>query len=149
MFTYYISIGSNINPEIHIPECIKRLRHEFKQLDISAIYETPPFGPAGDANFWNLACRIKTELTDQEIREKMHAIETDFGRKHNSQDKFAPRTLDLDVLPKEGYQKQAFVMVPLAEIDSDAIDSLSRKTFGELAALLEEDAKKFKKIQTI
>ena len=147
MFNYYISIGSNIRPEIHIPECINRLRREFKQLNISSVYETPPFGPAGDVNFWNLACCVKSELSEKEIREKMHTIETDFGREHRTQNKFAPRILDLDVLPKEGYQKQAFVMIPLAEINSRATDPLSGKTFGELAALLEEDARSFKKIK--
>lgn len=146
MPTYRISIGSNVSPEKNIPECLRRLKNEFPVIRFSSIYETPPFGPAGDINFWNLACAIETDLTHDELRQRMTIIEKEFGRKHDLEDKFAPRTMDLDILPKPGYQEQAFVIIPIAEIDPDGIDALSKRSFKDIAEDLEEDAKAFKRI---
>lgn len=146
MNTFYVSIGSNVDPEKNVPACIERLRGLFKDIRISPVYETPPFGPAGNVNFWNAACRIRTALDETQMRSEMQKLETVFGRRHDENDKFAPRTLDLDILPKEGYQKQAFVIVPLADIDPEGHDPQTQKTFMELARGLHYDAAKFRKI---
>lgn len=146
MNTFYVSVGSNVDPEKNVPACITHLRRQFKDIRISPVYETPPFGPAGNVNFWNAACRIDTVLSEAQMRGEMQKIESTFGRRHDENDKFAPRTLDLDILPKEGYQKQAFVIVPLADIDPEGRDPQTQKSFAELARELHYDAAKFRKV---
>ena len=145
MNTFYLSIGSNVEPEKYIPAGIAALKKRFPQIKISTVYETDPVGPAGPHKFWNLAAQIKTDLNREEIFGALREIETALGRTR-SQNKFAPRTLDLDLLPQAEYQEQAFIMIPLAEIAAEEKDAETGKTFGEIGNLLRKQAAEFKKV---
>lgn len=116
MTTYYLSIGSNIHPEIHIPRCLETLRKELAVKKISTAYETDPVGPAGNEKFWNLAASVEFSGQPKELTQKIRLIEEMLGRKRDPKNKFAPRTIDIDILPQPDFQNQAFIIVPLAEI---------------------------------
>lgn len=133
MTPYYLSLGSNIEPEKHIPACLDLLKEKFAVRKISTIYETAPVGPAGTQNFWNLAVKIESDLTPEEITQTLRKIEESLGRRRNPQNRFAPRTIDIDLLPFPDYEKQAFVMIPLAQIEPEGTDRKSQKTFAEIA----------------
>ena len=145
MSRIFLSIGSNIEPQKNIPACFKALRKEFYLKKISSVYETVPEGPAGNQNFWNAAAEIETELDLESLTKKLRRIEDQLGRKRDSQNKFAPRTIDLDILPQEDYQKRAFIMIPLAEIAPEERDLETGKSFRELAENLKKHTV-FKKI---
>ena len=132
----FLSIGSNVAPSRNIPECLKLLRENFTVLKISPAYETDPVGPAGEKKFWNLAASLDCGLEKKELVEKLREIEASLGRRREAGNKFAPREIDIDILPQPGYQDHAFIMIPLAEIAPQAQDAETGKTFQELAAAL-------------
>ncbi len=66
MPTGYISIGSNIDKESHIPSSLKALEKALGKLVLSSIYETEPVGFVGDS-FYNLIARFESDLSAKEI----------------------------------------------------------------------------------
>ena len=136
MQRFFISIGSNIRPEENIPQGLKQLQKCFSIEKTSSIYETTPVGTDSESNFWNLAVSILTSLPKAKIEEQLREIEKKIGRKRDPHDKFAPRTIDLDLLPQPNYQKLGFIIIPLAEIEPEYQDPETGKTFSELAACI-------------
>ena len=145
MRDYYLSIGSNIHPAEHIPACMNRLREIFPSIRFSTVYETDPVGPAGSEKFWNLAAAFVTQKDESTIRNVLREIETALGRIRSPENRFLPRTIDIDVLPQPGYQQHAFIMIPLAEIAANAIDPETGKTFKELSEEIRKDSYGFEK----
>ena len=133
MTAVFLSIGSNIEPSKNIPLCLKLLWSRFRILKESSIYETAPVGPAGMEKFWNLAVKIETELPREELMKEIRPIESALGRTRDLQNKFAPRTIDIDLLPETGFAELPFVMIPLAEIAPEHCDPDSGKTYREIA----------------
>ena len=143
---FFISAGSNIEPRKHIPLSIETLKKNFQVLKISTVYETDPVGMSADSKFWNYAAEIEFGGTREELSKKIRGIETSLGRKRDPQNKFAPRCIDFDILPQADYQRQAFIMIPLAEIAPEEKDSETRKTFEDLARNFGEEKKKYWKV---
>lgn len=140
----YLSLGSNIDPQKHIPAAIQLLRENFQVFGVSSIYETDPVGPAGNLKFWNLAVAIQSE--DAEIlRSKLRVIEARLGRVREN-NKFVPRTIDIDILPQPDYQRLAFIIVPLAEIAPHEMDTETNLSFRELAEKVRDQAKNFRQV---
>jgi len=140
----YISIGSNIDKEIHIPASLRALERQFGTLTISSIYESDAVGFSGDA-FHNLIVGFDSDLDVKTVAKQLREIELDNGRTRNSQ-KFSARTLDLDLIlygdliisdgrlqiPRDEIEKYAFVLEPLAEIAPTDIHPVSGINYAEL-----------------
>jgi 2-amino-4-hydroxy-6-hydroxymethyldihydropteridine diphosphokinase len=89
-------------PEFFIQEAITLLRREFDVLGISDVWETPSYGTSGP-DFLNAAMLISTSQPVEFIKEfKLRPIENQLGRIRTN-DKFAPRTIDLDIIIWNGY----------------------------------------------
>ena len=127
MAKIYISIGSNIEPARYLREAIAELSQLLGALELSSVYESEAVGFTGD-NFLNMVVGASSELDIGELVQQFKAIERRHGRAANAQ-KFAPRTLDLDlllyddvvcelpvVLPRAEIVINAFVLWPLAEL---------------------------------
>ena len=138
MSRFFLSIGSNIQPEKNVPACIVLLRKSFDVKKVSSVYETDPVGPAGDKKFWNLAAEIESVLPREKLIAEIRDLEEKLGRKRG-ENKFAPRSIDIDLLPQPGYQEQGFIMIPLAEIAPPAVDPETGKSFAELEASLKRN----------
>ncbi len=124
----YVSIGSNIDRDIHIPASLKTLAQHFGELTLSSIYETAAVGFSGDP-FYNLVVGFDSDLDVKAIVDILHQIELDNGRNRDCK-KFSARTLDLDLLlygdlvinedriqiPRDEIERYAFVLEPLVEI---------------------------------
>ncbi len=147
MNRYFLSIGSNIQPALHVPRCLKFLSEKFRVVKTSSVYETEPVGPVGKNKFWNLAVEIESELSHAELLHALRAIEESLGRKRDPKNKYAPRTIDLDILPQPDYQSAAFIMIPLAEIAPDVRDAETGDTFEQLAEKLKEGGRAAHKIK--
>lgn len=148
---YFLSLGSNIEPEKNISAAIKLLKKDFNLQKISSVYETDPVGPCREdkqmaeaQKFWNAAAEIEVPWTRTELIERLRILETSLGRKREA-NKFAARPIDIDVLPQNDYTTQAFIMIPLAEIAPDEKDS--EKSFAAFAEDLKQEAKNFKKVK--
>lgn len=144
MPTGYISIGSNIDKDIHIPSSLKALKQAFGNLSLSSIYKTEPVGFVGDC-FYNLVVGFQSQLSAKEIAKILRQIELDHGRTREAQ-KFSARTLDLDLLllgdqiisdgrlqiPRDEIERYAFVLEPLAEIAPNDKHPVNGKSYAEL-----------------
>jgi 2-amino-4-hydroxy-6-hydroxymethyldihydropteridine diphosphokinase len=144
MPTGYISIGSNINKEKHIPASIKALEACYGQLTLSSIYESDSIGFSGDS-FFNLIVGFNSNLDVKEIVEQLRQIELDNGRNRDCK-KFSSRTLDLDLvlygdliinegriqIPRDEIEKYAFVLEPLAEIAGHLQHPVTHIHYAEL-----------------
>ncbi|MDP3009621.1 MAG: 2-amino-4-hydroxy-6-hydroxymethyldihydropteridine diphosphokinase [Methylococcales bacterium] len=140
----YISIGSNIDKEIHIPASLRALERQFGTLTISSIYESEAVGFSGDT-FHNLIVGFDSDSDVKAVAKQLRDIELDNGRTRNSQ-KFSARTLDLDLIlygdliisdgrlqiPRDEIEKYAFVLEPLAEIAPTDIHPVSGISYAEL-----------------
>ena len=67
-------------------------------LKASPIYETPPWGAAGSPAFLNACVLIKSTLPLDSILGVCLGIESVMGRTRDTQNQFAPRVIDVDVL---------------------------------------------------
>src|SRR5580693_8257071 len=101
----------------------------------SADYSTPPWGEQDQARFINACIEIETSLDPHALLFTLHKIEQKFGRDRAKEQRWGPRTLDLDLiaydnvsiekpeltLPHPRLFERAFVLVPLAEISPDRL----------------------------
>ncbi len=147
MTQVFVSIGSNIDREIHIQQSLQELEQAFGPLVVSSIYESEAEGFEGES-FYNLVVKFDTDLAIEEVLKTLKEIETRHGRGVGSH-KFAPRTLDLDlilygdkvlrnaktgrmIVPRDDILRYAFVLEPLAEIAPDLLHPVEKKTFQAL-----------------
>ena len=115
----YVSIGSNIDPEANIRGAVQLLEQQFGSLLLSSVYRTSAVGFDGE-DFLNLAAGFSTELDAFEIRDSLHRIEDRCGRSR-SDERFGPRTLDIDLLAIEGALRGAeHELVPRPEATQHA-----------------------------
>jgi 2-amino-4-hydroxy-6-hydroxymethyldihydropteridine diphosphokinase len=144
MAVVFVSVGSNVEREHNIRSAVEALRQRFGPLLLSPIYETAPVGFNGTP-FYNLVVAFSTALAPHEVPAALAAIEAAHGRTRQSE-RFAPRTLDLDLLlygdaviaeaelriPRPEITRYAFVLEPLAAIASDLMHPHTGRTYGEL-----------------
>ncbi len=124
----YISIGSNIDKDQHIRQGVQELAAHYAPLTLSTVYESRAIGFEGD-DFYNLVAGFDTQDTPAQLGAVLAGIEQRSGRVRNGV-RFAPRTLDLDILlygdlvqhdgthqlPRGEIDEYACVLCPLAEI---------------------------------
>jgi 2-amino-4-hydroxy-6-hydroxymethyldihydropteridine diphosphokinase len=140
----WLSIGSNQDREASIRGAVAALGEAFGDLVLSAVYESSAVGFVGEP-FLNLVAGIDTDLSVAEIDATLRRIEDAHGRVRGP-NKFAPRTLDIDLLtygdlvgnldgrelPRDEIFLYAFVLGPLAEVAPDAVCPGTGRTFADL-----------------
>ena len=92
----YVSAGSNVAPEENLKLACRELTRRFGPLELSGVYRNPPVGFAGD-DFLNLVLRFRTGEPPHAIVAELERLHTLAGRVRGLE-RFAPRTLDLDLL---------------------------------------------------
>jgi len=137
----FLSLGSNIDPFNNISQAVRLLRAYSPDLRHSLAYETKAVGSDGP-NFINLAAGLTTGLEAEALKEQvLRPIEDRLGRMRTD-DKFAPRTIDLDiivfdeqVLEAELWQR-VFLALPLSELLPDLIHPQTGQSLREVAQQL-------------
>jgi 2-amino-4-hydroxy-6-hydroxymethyldihydropteridine diphosphokinase len=106
---------------------------EVRLVARSSDYATPPWGVEDQPRFVNLCAAIATDLTPRALLARTQAVERAFGRDRAKEQRWGPRSLDIDILaydnvsidtpaltlPHPRLFERAFVLVPLAEIRPD------------------------------
>ena len=122
---YYLSLGSNINPESNIELGISQLSKILTETECSSIYKTQAEGFDGD-DFLNLIFCGISSLSFKGLNKKLKDIEDSLGRDRNAA-KFSSRTLDIDIVlqlnddeeilfESDEIAKYRFVSEPLEEL---------------------------------
>jgi 2-amino-4-hydroxy-6-hydroxymethyldihydropteridine diphosphokinase len=131
----YIAVGSNIEPQNNILNALTALKTCVIIEAVSIFYKTSPVGRTNQPCFLNGVVKIRTERSPRQLKfEVLRKIEEKLGRVR-SEDKFAPRTIDLDMLlygekvvdepglclPDPSIRSYPFVAVPLLELAPELI----------------------------
>ena len=121
---YFLSIGSNIEPEKNIDFALEQLDLILDSLKFSSTHRTPSEGFDGD-DFLNLAVSGYSDKSFNELNSLLKDIEDMAGRDRNVP-RFSSRSLDIDIVVQlnddeiifesEEVQKYSFVSEPLKEI---------------------------------
>jgi len=137
----YVGIGSNVEPERHIVMAVQALRGRFGALTLSPMYQNKAVGFEGD-DFLNGVIGLDTDLSVPDLKRALDEVELACGRQRGAA-RFAPRTLDLDLLvygdrvdaaaklPRGDILRYAFVLKPLADIAAAERHPLTGKTYAE------------------
>lgn len=141
MTEVYVGIGSNVEPEKHIRMAVAELRRRFAGLRLSPVYRNPAVGFEGDA-FLNLVAVFSSDAEVSAVRADLDAVEAACGRVRGGP-RFAPRTLDIDLLlygdrvsetplhlPRPEILKYAFVLKPLADIAGERRHPVTGRSFA-------------------
>ncbi|MHB9026634.1 MAG: 2-amino-4-hydroxy-6-hydroxymethyldihydropteridine diphosphokinase, partial [Armatimonadota bacterium] len=148
----YIGVGANINPADNIRQALRLLAEHATPAGISTFYCTPPADGSEQPAFYNGVIAIDTPLPPRELKsEVLRPIEDELGRVRTN-DKNAPRPIDLDILcyddleisaedltlPDPQLPARAFLAVPLAELAPELALPDGRR-LRDLAAALPRD----------
>ena len=133
MADVWIGLGGNLGDVTHtFRQALNLLEHNgLRDIRCSALYRTRPVGPQDQPDFLNAVIRAQTGLGAMELLDQLQATETALGRERTRH--WGERTLDLDLLlynddiirserltvPHPALTERAFVLVPMADLDSD------------------------------
>ncbi|HEY9152370.1 MAG TPA: 2-amino-4-hydroxy-6-hydroxymethyldihydropteridine diphosphokinase [Anaerolineales bacterium] len=138
----YLSLGSNIKAEIHLPKAIQMLKEYGEVNAVSSIWQNHAVGSNGP-DFLNACVLFLSDLQPRDLKEQIiRPIEASLGRVRYA-DKNAPRTIDLDIVLFDKtplnieFWNYAFVIVPLAELIPDFVHPVSGEKLRKVAEQLQ------------
>ncbi len=139
----YLILGSNINPEVNIPQALGFLNRSFTIRQISKTWRTRSIGMKA-ADFFNTAVEIETGLDESLLKDKcLCHIEEVLGR-IREKNKNAPRTIDIDIvvfnnkiLDPEIFTKEHLAL-PLSEIVPNLVSPQGNENLLNVAEQLHE-----------
>lgn len=135
-YTAFIGLGANLgDPRQQLIEAVQCLTGlpDTRITGVSRLYGSAPVGPQDQPDYLNAVARLETGLTPHRLLAELQAIENSAGRIRERH--WGPRTLDLDLLlyardeirtanltvPHPEMVNRAFVIVPLLDIDPEAV----------------------------
>jgi len=134
--TVWLSLGSNLGDRLmYLRGALQAIeRTGLMTLEaVSSVYETDPVGYTDQPSFLNIAARITTSLTPQDVLLICQQIENDYQRDRTIH--WGPRTLDIDIIkydqivmqtdeltiPHPRMTEREFVTIPLAELETGEV----------------------------
>ncbi len=143
MATVYVSLGSNVDAEKNLRLAVDELRRRFGRVCLSGVYRNKAVGFEGD-DFLNLVATFESDLAPPAIQDQIEAIHDRAGRERSGE-KFAARTLDIDLLlhgdaivdeppvrvPRPDVLEYAFVLGPLAELAPSLVHPVTGRTIRD------------------
>ena len=132
----YVGLGSNLGErEATLWKALEGLgaTEGIEVLAVSSFRETDPVGVVDQPRFVNAAAALETSLSPRELLERLLDVERSLGRHRAVEERWGPRTLDLDLLlyggesidepglevPHPRLRERRFVLEPLLELSPD------------------------------
>ena len=133
------------------------VNHLFEEIGsiqkISSVYETPALGFEGEV-FLNCAVWMQTDLKPAKVLKIILEIEKTMGRQRKASKTYMSRPIDIDILlmediiletdkltvPHPEIAKRKFVLQPLADLNSNLIHPISKKSILKLLAETEDQS---------
>ena len=135
MAEVFLALGSNLGDRAGNLKAAREalVRGVLDNLRASSIYDTESWGPIKQGRYLNQVVRGTTSLAPPALLRALQKIEMSLGRDRAKEERYGPRTIDLDILlyddvevnetdltiPHPRMAERAFVLVPLAEIAPD------------------------------
>jgi 2-amino-4-hydroxy-6-hydroxymethyldihydropteridine diphosphokinase len=102
MHYYLIGLGSNIQPEAHMPLACKAIAKHLKVVSYSPVLVNPPRGHTFNFPFHNQLLLIESPQPATELKALFEVIEMELGREPKSPErKFNDRPIDIDILHQD------------------------------------------------
>ncbi len=156
MSKVYFSLGSNLGDRkgtlLHALDLMDKRIGSRKEL--SAFYETEPWGFESENIFLNAAVEYETTLSPRDLLQVTQEIERASGRTEKSHDGvYADRPVDIDLLlyddlilkeqdlelPHPLMHQRDFVLLPMAEIAPNLLHPTLKKTMSSLLRELKKE----------
>jgi 2-amino-4-hydroxy-6-hydroxymethyldihydropteridine diphosphokinase len=132
----FIGLGSNIGDSATIIAQALNALDNISQSNLrgrSSLYRSTALGDIPQDDYINAVARIDTSLEPMALLLELQAIEQAYYRQRDQGHRWAPRTLDLDIIlfgnrniadshltvPHPGLAERRFVLEPMFEIDGD------------------------------
>ena len=145
--TVYFSLGSNLGDRyLNLSKCISLIEKNIGDVKhVSSLYKNSAQGFVGDY-FYNCCIEVLTLYKPQQVIDKIKFIEMKMGRKKRNPDEYESRKIDIDIIlfddliineknliiPHPRYKERNFVLLPLAEINDQLTDPISKINITEL-----------------
>jgi 2-amino-4-hydroxy-6-hydroxymethyldihydropteridine diphosphokinase len=143
----FICLGGNLGDKAEIFMKTRAMisRNIGREMKLSSIYLTEPWGFDSKHEFWNQVIIVSTGLTPVSVLKKIRAIENFFGREREP-GKYVSRKMDIDILfydslvlcrrelviPHPFISERRFVLEPLAETAPDYIHPQTGKCISDM-----------------
>ena len=132
----FIALGSNIGDSTTIVEeaiaALARIR-DCHLRGRSSLYRSEPIGEIPQDDYINAVAWLGCSLEPTALLLELQSIEHAYYRRREQEQRWAPRTLDLDIIlfgnrniddshltvPHPEFSKRRFVLEPMLEIDGD------------------------------
>ncbi|WP_033135295.1 2-amino-4-hydroxy-6-hydroxymethyldihydropteridine diphosphokinase [Aeromonas finlandensis] len=96
---YLCSIGSNLEPELHVSKALDELLAHFGSLQLSSVIRTKPVGMHSSHDFLNCLLVMESRLDAAHLKQRFVALEVAHGRDRSDPlCKVHDRPLDIDIL---------------------------------------------------
>ena len=132
----YIAIGSNIGDSITLVKSAIRALGDINRcrlLASSSLYLSEAVSDIEQDDYINAMVKLETELSPMALLLELQAIEHAYYRRRDQEQRWGPRTLDLDIIlfgnvqmndshltiPHAEFANRQFVLQPMFEIDGD------------------------------
>ena len=146
----FIGLGSNIGDSSTIIEQAMSALGNIGRCNLrarSSLYRSEAIGDIPQDDYINAVVLLDTSLEPLDLLLEMQAIEHAYYRRREQEERWAPRTLDLDiilfgdriiddshlVIPHPRFAQRLFVLEPMFEIDGDRFIP----GYGSLSYLIE------------